>query len=165
MRYLFVLLLAGCTATQWTKEGATNADLDRDYVECQQMTKSDPAIPAILAGAFGAVGVFAGVSHNDSKIRACLQARGWAAPGKTNDPKVVAPAAATPNTPTPTTPTAITPTAITPTPAATMAEPVKTVEPESPAAKRLRELKSLLDQGLITKEEYEERRQVVLRSL
>jgi hypothetical protein len=152
MHYIFVLLLAGCTATNWTKEGATTADLDRDYNECQQITKSDAAIPALLVGAFGAVGVFGSISHSDAKIRSCLQGRGWAAPQHTNDPTVSGPPATAATTPAAT-------------PAAPVAQPLKSAEPDSPAAKRLRELRSLLDQGLITKEEYEEGRQVVLRGL
>lgn len=51
---------------------SSRADLDRDYDECRQIAKPDPAI----AAAFGAIGVFAGVSTTDSKIRSCLQARG-----------------------------------------------------------------------------------------
>lgn len=152
MRYIFVLLLVGCTATNWTKQGATKADLDRDYDECQQITKPDAAIPALLVGAFGAVGVFGSVSISDAKIRSCLQGRGWAAPEQTNDPTVSGTAATAAPTPAAT-------------PAAAVAEPLKSAEPDSPAAKRLRELKSLLDQGLITKEEYEGRREVVLRGL
>jgi hypothetical protein len=152
MRYIFVLLLVGCTATNWTKEGATTVDLDRDYNECQQITKSDPAIGALWVGALGAIGVFGSISQSDAKLRSCLHGRGWAAPHHTNDPTVSAPAATAATTP-----------AVTP--AAAMAGPLKSAEPDSPAAKRLRELKSLLDQGLITKEEYEERREVVLRGL
>ena len=92
-RYLLVLLLAGCTASNWTKEGTTRADLDRDYDECREIAKPDPAIAAI-AGAFGAVGVFVGVSSTDSRIRSCLQARGWAVrePG-TSEAKASGPAA------------------------------------------------------------------------
>ena len=33
MRYLLLLLLAGCTATQWSKQGTTAADEDRDHVD------------------------------------------------------------------------------------------------------------------------------------
>lgn len=76
MRYLALLLLAGCTATNWTKPGATVADADRDYEDCRQIAKPDPAIAAI-AGAFGAVGVFVGVSTTDSRIRSCMRGRGW----------------------------------------------------------------------------------------
>ena len=78
MRYLIVLLLAGCTATQWTKSEATAADEDQDYEECRQIAKPDPAIAAAF-GAFGAVGVLAGVSTTDAKIRSCMQGRGWRA--------------------------------------------------------------------------------------
>ena len=78
MRYLIVLLLAGCTATQWTKQDATAADEDRDYEDCRQIAKPDPAIAAAF-GAFGAVGVFAGVSTTDAKIRSCMQGRSWQA--------------------------------------------------------------------------------------
>jgi hypothetical protein len=151
VRYLLVLLLAGCTASNWTREGATTADLDRDYEECRQIAKPDPAIAAI-AGAFGAVGVFVGVSSTDSRIRSCLQARGWAVrePG-TSEAKASAPVA--------------TPAVATSAPAAPAVVPVKAVEPETGAARRLRELNALRDQGLITQEEYEERRQAVLRGL
>jgi hypothetical protein len=76
MRYLLLFLLAGCTATQWTKEGATVVDEDRDFEECRQIAKGDPAIAAIF-GAFGAVGVFLGVNHTDSKIRSCMEGKGW----------------------------------------------------------------------------------------
>src|SRR6266850_7466333 len=62
MRYLLVLLLAGCTATQWSKQDATAADEGRDFEECRQIAKPDPAIAAIF-GVFGAVGVFFGVNH------------------------------------------------------------------------------------------------------
>jgi hypothetical protein len=123
--YWFLLLLAGCTASNWTKEGATTADLDRDYDECRDIGKLDTATAAV-AGVFGAVGVFVGSSVKDAKIRSCLQARGWA----------VGPVEAK------------------------LAEPA-----ETPAAKRLRELKALSDQGLITKQEYEEKRQAILGGL
>lgn len=133
---LLPLALAACTATDWRREGATTADLDRDYDDCRTLTKSDPAIAAAF-GAFGAIGVFAGTSYNDSKIRSCLQARGWLAPENAGNTSAPIP----------------------------VAEPVKVVETDSPAARRLKELRSLLDQGLITKEEYEDRRQAILRGL
>lgn len=139
MRYGFlVLLLAGCTASNWTKEGATTADLDRDYDECRDIGKLDTATAAI-AGVFGAVGIFVGTTYKDSKIRTCLQARGWTVPG--TDATAAAPAAA---------------------PGAVQ---VNTVASETPSEKRLRELKALSDQGLITQQEYEEKRQAVLRGL
>ena len=138
-RWLLVLpVLCACTATDWRKDGATTADLDRDYDECRTVTKSDPAIAAAF-GAFGALGVHAGTSYFDSKIRSCLQGKGWLGP----DDATYASAPA-------------------PTPAAT---PIKAVETDSPAARRLKELKSLLDQGLISKEEYEDRRRDILRGI
>jgi hypothetical protein len=71
MKYLFVLLLAGC-ATQWTKEGATNADLD--YEECRKVATADgPGIAPV----FGAVGAFIGSGAADEKIRGCLTSKGW----------------------------------------------------------------------------------------
>jgi hypothetical protein len=82
---LVVLLLAGCTATQWTKQNATIPDQDRDYEDCRQIAKPDPAIAAI-AGAFGAVGVFVGVSTTDSKIRSCMEGRGWGRNGQVAQP-------------------------------------------------------------------------------
>jgi len=139
--YWFVLLLAGCTASNWTKDGATTADLDRDYDDCRDIGKLDTATAAV-AGAFGAIGVLVGNTVKDSKIRSCLQARGWSVPG--TEATAAAPAAA---------------------PAATAAVQVNTVAAETPSAKRLRELKALSDQGLITKQEYEERRQAVLSGL
>jgi len=81
MRYLLVLLLAGCTATQWSKQGATAADEDRDFEECRQIARPDPAIAAIF-GVFGAVGVFFGVNHTDSKIRSCMEGKGWLKPSE-----------------------------------------------------------------------------------
>src|SRR3954470_19500773 len=75
--YWFLLLLAGCTASNWMKDGATTADLDRDYDDCRDIAKLDTGVAAV-AGAFGAVGVFVGNTYKDSKIRTCLQARGWA---------------------------------------------------------------------------------------
>ena len=131
-------VLAACTATDWRKEGATNADLDRDYEQCREIAKPDPTIAAAF-GAFGAIGVFTGVSFTDSRIRTCLESRGWLAPESAGGTSAPAPAPA--------------------------AAPVKAVETDSPAAKRLKQLKSLLDQGLITQEEYEDRRQAVLRGL
>jgi hypothetical protein len=139
--YWFVLLLAGCTASNWTKDGATTADLDRDYDECRDIGKLDTATAAV-AGVFGAVGILVGNTVKDSKIRSCLQARGWSVPDA--DAMAAAPAAA---------------------PAATAAVQVNTVAAETPSAKRLRELKALSDQGLITKREYEEKRQAVLSGL
>jgi hypothetical protein len=137
LRYLlvFVPLLAACTASNWNREGATTADLDKDYDDCRMIAKPDPVIAAAF-GAFGAIGVLAGTSVTDSKIRSCLRARGWNVPEGSHD---AAPA---------------------PAPAL-----VKAGETQSPAARRLTELKSLLDQGLITKEEYEHKRQSVLRGL
>jgi hypothetical protein len=163
MRYLliFVLILAGCTATQWTKQGATTADLDRDYEECRTVTKADPAIAA-LYGAFGAVGVFLGTNANDSRIRECLQARGWTAPANAtaNAGNPAAPVSAE----TATIPASAAPAATT-SPAPQLLKTGEPTEVDSPVAKRLKELKSLRDQGLITNSEYEERRQAVLRGL
>ena len=135
---LLVPAFAACTATDWRKDGATTADLDRDYDECRAVTKSDPAVAAAF-GAFGALGVFAGTSYFDSKIRSCLQGKGWIGPDDSTYASASAPAP--------------------------VAAPVKAVDTESAAARRLKELKSLLDQGLITKEEYEDRRQAILRGL
>jgi len=134
--YWFFLLLAGCTASNWTKDGATTADLDRDYDECRDIAKLDTGMAAV-AGAFGAVGVFVGNSVKDSNIRTCLQARGW----------TVGPVEAKL--------------------AEASAKPAVQVSAasETPAEKRLRELKSLSDQGLITQQEYEDKRQAVLRGL
>lgn len=154
MRYLsiLVLVLLGCTATDWRKDGSSRADLDRDYDECRQIAKPDPAIAAAF-GAFGAIGVFAGVSTTDSKIRSCLQARGWAAPGTDSSP--MAPAT-----------TATSPASIAGAePSEPKVQQVKAVEIETPTSKRLRELKVLLEQGLITKDEYEQKRQAVLKDL
>jgi hypothetical protein len=155
-RCLFILLLAGCTASNWTKQGATTADLDRDYDECRVSAKPDSAIPAI-AGAFGVVGVFVGTRYNDFRIRDCLQARGWARDGEEPAPTA---AVATPGAPAPAS------VAGTPAPApAPAVMPVNATEADSGVAKRLRDLQSLLDQGLISKHEYEERRQAILRGL
>lgn len=76
MRYLFVLLvLAGCAATNWTKDGATPAELDRDYKECKQ-----EAIKGGHAGAvFGALGAASSIRESDEKIRACMRQKGWRA--------------------------------------------------------------------------------------
>ena len=80
MRYLglvVAVLLAGCQATQWSKPNMTAADENRDFEECRNIAKPDPAIAAGF-GAFGAIGVFAGVSFTDSKIRSCMEGKGWA---------------------------------------------------------------------------------------
>src|SRR5690242_15837412 len=91
LRYLAVMLLAGCTMSNWQKDGATRADLDRDYDECRMTAKPDAAIPAI-AGAFGLIGLAAGSTYNDFRIRDCLEGRGWARNGE--PPKAAATAAA-----------------------------------------------------------------------
>ena len=137
MRYYWVvLLLAGCTASNWTKEGATTADLDRDYDDCRDIAKLDTGVAAV-AGAFGAIGVFVGNSVKDSNIRTCLQARGWTVgPVEAK----LAEASAKP------------------------AVQVTSVS-ETPAEKRLRALKALHEQGLITKQEYDEKRRAVLSGL
>ena len=154
LRYLAVVLLAGCTMSNWQKEGTTRADLDRDYDECRVSAKPDPAIAAI-AGAFGAVGVFVGTSYNDSRIRDCLQAKGWTRNGE--------PAAQTAVAASPAPGTDV---KAVPAPAAAPAVvPVTATEADSGAAKRLRELQSLRDQGLISQQEYDERRQAILRGL
>src|SRR5688500_16869973 len=83
MRYLgllIVVLLAGCQATQWSKPDMTAADDNRDFEECRNIAKPDPAIAAGF-GAFGAVGVFVGVSYTDSTIRSCMEGKGWAKAG------------------------------------------------------------------------------------
>lgn len=146
LRYLAVVVLVGCTMSDWRKDGATTADLDRDYDECRVSAKPDPAIAAI-AGAFGAIGVFVGTSYNDSRIRDCLQAKGWARNGE----PAPAPAVATNAAPAPA-----------PAPGTT---PVIASEADSGAAKRLRDLQSLKDLGLISQQEYDERRQAILRGL
>jgi hypothetical protein len=77
MRYLFVLLLlAGCSSSKWVKEGHTKADLDRDYNECVE-DKNKHVITSAVFGAFGVIGVFAGNTTKDAKIRDCLEERGW----------------------------------------------------------------------------------------
>ena len=43
--------------------------------------------------------------------------------------------------------------------------PVTATEADSGAAKRLRDLQSLKDQGLISQQEYDERRQAIVRGL
>ena len=73
-----VVLAAGCTATngpkpQWTKEGATSADLEQSRAACTQQ----------------AVDATAAIRQQDTATRAalgefvkCMQDRGWAlAPG------------------------------------------------------------------------------------
>jgi hypothetical protein len=132
--------------SDWRKDGATSADLDRDYDECRVSAKPDPAIAAI-AGVFGAVGVFVGTSYNDSRLRDCLQAKGWTRNGE---------------------PAAATAVATSPAPAPAPAPavmPVTATEADSGAAKRLRDLQSLKDLGLITQQEYDERRQAIVRGL
>lgn len=154
-----VLFVAGCTASNWTKQGTTTADLDRDYDECRVSAKPDSAIPAI-AGAFGVVGVFVGTRYNDFRIRDCLEARGWARNGAEAKPAATADATA------PVIPAASGLAAEKPAPApAPAAVPVVATEADSGAAKRLRDLKSLLDQGLISQQEYDEKRQAILRGL
>jgi len=147
MRWLPVVLVlaAGCTMSDWRKDGATSADLDRDYDECRVSAKPDPAIAAI-AGVFGAVGVFVGTSYNDSRLRDCLQAKGWTRNG---EPAAAATAVATSPAPAP----------------APALMPVTATEADSGAAKRLRDLQSLKDQGLISQQEYDERRQAIVRAL
>jgi|SRR6476661_5903768 len=147
MRWLPVVLVlaAGCTMSDWRKDGATSADLDRDYDECRVSAKPDPAIAAI-AGVFGAVGVFVGTSYNDSRLRDCLQAKGWTRNG---EPAAAATAVATSPAPAP----------------APALMPVTATEADSGAAKRLRDLQSLKDQGLISQQEYDERRQAIVRGL
>ena len=76
MRYLLLLLLAGCTASNWTKQGASNMDFERDYDQCREIAKPDVAVAAAF-GAFGALGVLGGTTWTDSKIRSCLAGRGW----------------------------------------------------------------------------------------
>lgn len=152
LRYLAVVLLAGCTMSNWQKEGTTRADLDRDYDECRMTAKPDSAIPAI-AGAFGLVGVFVGTSYNDFRIRDCLEARGWSRNGEPAKAAVAATTAPAASAAAP---------ASAPAPAAV---PVVATEADAGAAKRLRDLQSLKDQGLISQQEYDERRQAILRGL
>ena len=149
--YWFLLLLAGCTASNWMKDGATTADLDRDYDDCRDISKLDTGVAAV-AGAFGAPGVFVGNTYKDSKIRTCLQARGWTVGPA--DAKLAEAA-----------PASVSPAATTAAPTAPAAVQVSTVASDTPSAKRLQELKALSDQGLISKQEYEEKRQAILRGL
>ena len=158
LSYLAVVLLAGCTMSNWQKEGTTRADLDRDYDDCRISAKPDPAIAAI-AGAFGAVGVFVGTSYNDSRIRDCLQAKGWTRNGEPAAPTATATTA-------PVIPAASGLAAERPAPApAPAAIPVTATASDTDAAKRLRDLQSLKDQGLISQQEYDEKRQAILRGL
>jgi len=154
LRYLAVMLLAGCTMSNWQKEGTTRADLDRDYDECRVSAKPDAAIPAI-AGAFGLVGLAVGSTYNDFRIRDCLQAKGWTRNGEP------APAPAVATAPAPATDGV----KAVPAAAAPAVVPVSATEADSGAAKRLRDLQSLRDQGLISQQEYDERRQAILRGL
>lgn len=64
MRYLLVLLLAGCASRQllWEKPGASQQDFEMDRGQCQ-------------AQAFGAPGMYAvqvAMIYN-----ACMRGRGW----------------------------------------------------------------------------------------
>lgn len=77
MRYLIVILLvAGCTSSKWAKEAATKEDFDRDYQECVAKINQYTITSAVF-GAFGLIGVFAGNTTKDAKIRDCLEERGW----------------------------------------------------------------------------------------
>lgn len=156
-RYLWLLLLAGCTASNWQKQDATTADLDRDYDECRVSAKPDLVIPAI-AGAFGAAGVFVGTTYNDTRIRDCLQAKGWTVGPKGGE---ASESAAAPTT----SPAAAGTTAMPSQARAAGAGPVKAAESQTPAARRLRELNQLRDQRLITKDEYDERRRAILGAI
>ena len=69
MRYLFVLLLVGCASTNWSKDGATKADLDADYKTCQSENK--PALGTVVA--VGALHM----AETNEKIRTCLREKGW----------------------------------------------------------------------------------------
>ena len=76
MRYLIVLsvLLLGCTATNWAKDGATSAELDADYRSCNKAANEGGPGAAAL---FGAIGVAARTRETNEKIRGCMRQKGW----------------------------------------------------------------------------------------
>ena len=77
MRYLIVLsvLLLGCSATNWAKEGATPAELDADYRSCVNV--STRPIGTMGLALFGGVGAAVGNAGKDERIRDCMREKGW----------------------------------------------------------------------------------------
>jgi hypothetical protein len=66
VRYLIVLLLVGCApmSGESLKQGATDEDMQRDYVECRN---ENPLGWLFITGL---------PSHN-IKVADCMKARGW----------------------------------------------------------------------------------------
>ena len=159
--YLFALLLAGCTASNWTKQGGTSADMDRDYEECRVIAKPDPAIAAAF-GAFGAIGVFVGVNTTDSKIRSCMVGRGWdnnTAERTEQSTGLDTRASSGPELKT-TGVVAVSASGMPPAPTSTV-----NTSPASNDAARLKKLKELRDAGLITDAEYEKKKAEILSGM
>lgn len=77
MRYLIVLsvLLLGCAATNWAKDGATQAEFDADYRECVNV--STRSIGTTGLALFGGVGAAVGNAGKDERIRDCMRQKGW----------------------------------------------------------------------------------------
>ena len=66
-----VLLLCGCSTVthEWTREGSTTADQDRDFAECSEPHKT-------TIGLFGV----AGALGSNSAITECMRKKGWQEP-------------------------------------------------------------------------------------
>ena len=63
------LVLSGCTGEIWDKQGATQADFDRDSYACEKDTRQ--------SGYFGS-GLWAQAAMKDFYDK-CMVARGWTA--------------------------------------------------------------------------------------
>lgn len=66
MKYLVVLLLAGCAGSNatWTKPGGTDADLKKDLEACRSSHSM-----AVLA---------LGIGRAEIEMEKCMNERGWA---------------------------------------------------------------------------------------
>lgn len=66
-----VLLLCGCSTVthEWTREGSTTADQDRDFAECSEPHK----------GTHFALGLL-GQASTDPAITDCMRKKGWQEP-------------------------------------------------------------------------------------
>ena len=91
----FLLLLAGCSTTQWEKPGATQETVDADFRACSASAQALPALPSprttstsveVRPAPTGGVGVQTAGAYGDAdqqllqarRVQDCMRQKGYA---------------------------------------------------------------------------------------
>jgi hypothetical protein len=72
-----LLTLSGCAQTVWTKSGSTEADLEKDTLQCQRDVETRN--PAFNQPNQSAKAALASSRIIEDDINSCLSSKGWAA--------------------------------------------------------------------------------------